>query len=171
MSTIPPRRWRDRRAAIALVLAVTAALPACADDPQQPQTGSDAPDVRGAGDLEDPYDGPYTSDFHADVEAFVDQEVTLEASVDRVVSPVAFTITGPDGQQVEPLLVIAKEPLPGLQAGQDVVVAATPQDDFQVSAVEDRLDAALPEDPYEEWDGEPYLSASTVEVTRGSHGR
>jgi hypothetical protein len=171
MTSFPLRPARDRRAAIALVLAVTAALPACAGNPQQPVTGSDAPDIRGSGDLEDPYDGPYTSDFRTDVEAYVDQEVTLEASVDRVVSPVAFTITGPDGQAVEPLLVVTAEPLPDLRAGQDVVVAATPQDDFQVSAVEDRLDAALPEEPYEEWDGEPYLRASTVEVAGGTEGR
>ena len=162
MSSTPLRRGRDRRAVVALVLAVTAALPACAEDPQQPETGSDAPDIRGSGDLEDPYDGPYTPDFHTDVEAYVDQEVTLEASVDRVVSPVAFTITGPDGQEVEPLLVVADEPLPDLRAGQDVVVAATPQDDFEVSAVEDRLDAALPKQTYVEWEGEPYLSASEV---------
>lgn len=162
MSSTRLRPGRDRRAVIALVLAVTAALPACAGDPQQPETGSDAPDIRGSGDLEDPYDGPYTADFHTDVEAYVDQEVTLEASVDRVVSPVAFTITGPDGQEVEPLLVVADEPLPDLRAGQDVVVAATPQDDFEVSAVEDRLDAALPEQTYVEWEGEPYLSASEV---------
>ncbi len=162
MFSIPQRRGRDRRAAIALVLAVTAALPACADNPQQPETGSDAPDIRGSGDLEDPYDGPYTEDFHTDVEAYVDQEVTLEASVERVVSPIAFTITGPDGQEVEPLLVVADEPLPDLQAGQDVVVAATPHDDFALSAVEDVLDVALPEEPYEEWEGESYLSASAV---------
>ena len=164
MPSFPPRRAPDRRAAIALALVVTAALPACADNPQQPETGSDAPDIRGPGDLEDPYDGPYTADFHTDVEAYVDQEVTLEASVDRVVSPIAFTITGPDGQDVEPLLVVADEPLPDLEAGQEVVVAATPQDDFEVSAVEDQLDAHVPPEPYEEWEGEPYLSASRVAV-------
>ena len=164
MPSFPPRRAPDRRAAIALALVVTAALPACADNPQQPETGSDAPDIRGSGDLEDPYDGPYTADFHTDVEAYVDQEVTLEASVDRVVSPVAFTITGPDGESVAPLLVVTDDPLPDLQAGQEVVVAGTPRDDFAVTAVEDRLDADVPGEPYEEWEGEPYLSASRVAV-------
>ncbi|MGY1634394.1 hypothetical protein ACI784_22065 [Geodermatophilus sp. SYSU D01186] len=147
----------------AFAVTATTTLSACAENPQQPETAGDAPDIRGPEDLEDPYDGPYTEDFHTDVEAYVHQEVTLEASVERVVSSIAFTITGPDGEDVPPLLVVLDDPLPDLQAGQDVVVAATPQDDFAVSAVEDRLDAHVPEEPYEEWEGEPYLSASKVE--------
>lgn len=162
MSASRSRRRVGLGAVTAVVLAGTAALSACTENPQQPATGSDAPDIRGPDDLEDPYDGPYTDDFHTDVEAYVDQEVTLEASVDRVVSPIAFTITGPDGEDVAPLLVVTADPLPDLETGQDVVVAATPQDDFEVSAVEDRLDAHVPEEPYEEWEGEPYLSASMV---------
>ncbi|MGY1669115.1 hypothetical protein ACI78U_00685 [Geodermatophilus sp. SYSU D00710] len=138
------------------------ALSACTGNPEQPETGADAPDVRGPGDLEDPYDGPYSPDFHDDVEAYVDQEVTLEASVDRVVSQLAFTITGPDGEDVAPLLVVTDEPLPGLQPGRDVVVAAVPHDEFAVSVVEDELDAALADEAYEEWEGEPYLSARRV---------
>ncbi|MGY1683222.1 hypothetical protein [Geodermatophilus sp. SYSU D01176] len=164
MSASRSRRRARLGAVTALLLAGTAALSACTENPQQPATGSDASDIRGPEDLEDPYDGPYTADFHTDVEAYVDQEVTLEASVDRVVSPIAFTITGPDGEDVAPLLVVVDDPLPDLQAGQDVVVAATPQDDFAVSAVEDRLGAHVPEEPYEEWEGEPYLSASRVAV-------
>ncbi len=162
MSASHPRRRVGLGAVTAVVLAGMATLSACTENPQQPETGTDAPDIRGSQDLEDPYDGPYTDDFHTDVEAYVDQEVTLEASVDRVVSPIAFTITGPDGEDVAPLLVVAQNPLPALEAGQDVVVAATPQDDFSVSAVADRLNAHLPEEPYEEWEGEPYLSASMV---------
>ncbi len=164
MSTSRSRRRVGLKAVTALLLTGTTALSACTENPQQPETGSDAPDIRGSEDLEDPYDGPYTTDFHSDVEAYVDQEVTLEASVDRVVSPVAFTITGPDGEHVAPLLVVTDDPLPDLQAGQDVVVAATPRDDFAVTAVEDRRDADVPGVPYEEWEGEPYLSASRVAV-------
>ncbi|MGY1665776.1 hypothetical protein [Geodermatophilus sp. SYSU D00696] len=162
MSAHPSHGRLARALATALVMTGTAASSACGENPRQPETGSDAPDIRGAEDLEDPYDGPYTPDFHDDVEAYVDQEVTLEASVDRTVSSVAFTITGRDGEDVEPLLVVADDPLPELQAGQDVVVAAVPHDEFDLSVVEDDLDASLPGEPYEEWEGEPYLSASTV---------
>ncbi len=84
--------------------------------------------------------------------------------MDRVVSPIAFTITGPDGEDIPPLLVVTDDPLPELEAGQEVVVAATPQDDFAVSAVEDPLNAHVPEEPYEEWEGQQYLSASRVAV-------
>lgn len=165
MSLPPALRRPGRRAAVLLVAAATAALPACGDNPQQPSTGSDAPDVRGSEDLEDPYDGPYTEDFHTDVEAYADQEVTLEAAVDRVVSPIAFTITGPGGEEVEPILVVSREEVPDLQPGQEVVVAAVPQREFEVAAAESELDVDLPEEAYAEWEGEPYLSAGIVETS------
>ena len=155
-------RHRGPRLATAVALSATVVLSACSSNPEQPETGSDAPDIRGDGDLEDPYDGPYTPDFHDDVEAYVDQEVTLAAAVDTVVSPVAFTITGPDGADVDPLLVLIEEPVPGLEPGVDVVVAATAQDEFEVSDLEAWADEAVPEEPYEEWEGEPYLAATEV---------
>ncbi|MGY1737309.1 hypothetical protein [Geodermatophilus sp. SYSU D00684] len=150
------------RLAAAVLVTGPVALSACGGDPEQPETGSDAPDIRGSEDLEDPYDGPYTSDFREDVEAYVGQEVTLEAAVDRVVSPVAFTITGPDGEDVGSLLVLANEPLPSLKPGQEVVIAAVPQDDFDVSVLDDDRLAAPTAESYETWEGDPYLSAGVV---------
>ena len=162
MFTLPSRRRPGSRVLAAVVLAGTAAVSGCSGNPEQPETGSDASDIRGEGDLEDPYDGPYTDDFHDDVEAYVDQEVTLEAAVAEVVSPNAFTITGPDGADVDPLLVVSEQEVPGLEAGSAVVLAATPQDEFEVSDVADVLGSSASEETYEGWEGEPYLLASEV---------
>ena len=148
---------------IGLATAASVGLTACGGNPEQPDLGEDIADVRGPEDLADPYDGPYDADFHADVEAYADQEVTLSAAVDRVVSPVAFTITGPDGDDVEPLLVVSTEPIDGLEPGEAVLVAATPQRELEIPELESMLGSPLEDEVYEEWEGEPYLVATTVE--------
>lgn len=148
---------------LALATAASVSLTACGGNPEQPDLGEDVADVRGPGDLADPYDGPYDDDFHTDVEAYADQEVTLSAAVDQVVSPVAFTITGPDGEEVEPLLVVSTEPVEGLQPGDDLLVAATPQRELDIPELESALGTDLEDELYEEWEGEPYLTASIVQ--------
>jgi hypothetical protein len=141
----------------------TLTLAGCSENPEQPSTGTDAADVRGPEDLEDVYDGPYTPDFHSDVEAYAGQEVTLEADVADVLSAGAFTITGPEGAEVEPLLVVTNRAVEDLAAGDLVTVAGTPQDEFEISAVEDELGVDLDDEAVEEWEGEPYLVASIIE--------
>ncbi|MGY1780604.1 hypothetical protein [Geodermatophilus sp. SYSU D01036] len=76
--------------------------------------------------------------------------------------PVAFTITGPDGEDVGSLLVLANEPLPSLEPGHEVVIAAVPQDDFDVSVLDDDRSAAPTAESYGTWEGEPYLRAGVV---------
>ena len=147
---------------MALATAASASLTACGGNPEQPDLGEDLADVRGPEDLADPYDGPYDADFHTDVEAYADQEVTLSAAVDQVVSPVAFTITGPDGEEVEPLLVVSTEPITGLEPGDDLLVAATPHRELDIPELESVLGSALEDELYEEWEGEPYLTATIV---------
>ncbi len=154
-------RRLGRGTVLALAAAGSLVLPACAENPEQPSTGTEASDVRGPEDLEDPYDGPLTAAFRQDIEAYVDQEVTLEAQVADVLSPAAFTITGRD-EEVEPLLVVVEQPVGDLTPGIPVVVAATAQDEFEVAAVEEELGVDLPEGA-EEWEGEAYLRASIVE--------
>lgn len=160
--TIDARR-PSRAVLLALAAAATVGLTACGGNPEQPDLGEDLADVRGPQDLADPYDGPYDADFHTDVEAYADQEVTLSAAVDQVVSPVAFTITGPDGEEVEPLLVVSTEPIEGLQPGDDLIVAATPQRELDIPELESVLGNDLEDELYEEWQGEPYLAATIVQ--------
>ncbi|MGY2066117.1 hypothetical protein [Blastococcus sp. SYSU DS0619] len=127
----------------------------------EPTTAAD-PDVRPPGDLEDPYDGAYTAEFREDLDAYTNVEVTLTGEVVGIVSPVAFTMSGPDGTEVEPILVLT-ETEPALTPGDQVVVAAQPADEFDLAEVEEALGADLPDETFEEWDDEPYLAASIVE--------
>jgi hypothetical protein len=148
---------------VLLVAGAAGAIVSGCGSEEASQTSPAAPDVRGPGDLEDPYDGPLTADFREDLPAYAGQEVTLTADVVGVLSPVAFTVTAPDGADVEPLLVLATTELPELRPGQPVVLAAEPQGEFELTEIEEALDTDLPDEVYEEWEGEPYLSASIVQ--------
>jgi hypothetical protein len=143
-------------------------LPACSEDDAEAGGSGDAPDVRGADDLQDAYDGVYSEDFREDIEGYEGIEVTLEAVVDQVISPMAFTITAPGGQDVESTLVVVAEPVAGLAAGADVVVAGVPREEFDSAEVEEQLGAELPAEELEEWDDDPYLEADIVELDAAS---
>ena len=151
-----------RRVTTALLAAVLAGgvLGGCGEDDVDDTTAADV-DVRPSDDLEDPYDGEYTAAFREDLEAYNGLEVTLLGEVERIVSPVAFTLTGDD---VEPILVIADEELPDLRPGERVALAAEPWEEFELLALEEELGTDLPDDAYAEWEGESYLDASRVEV-------
>ncbi|MGY2085737.1 hypothetical protein [Blastococcus sp. SYSU DS0539] len=128
----------------------------------EPTTSAD-PDVRPPGDLEDPYDGAYTAKFREDLDAYAGLEVTLTGEVVSIVSPVAFTLTGPEGADVEPILVLTRTE-PALMPGDQVVVAAVPVDEFDLADAEEDLGADLPDEAFEDWDDEPYLAASRVQA-------
>ena len=140
-------------------------MAACTERRDQREIGSQAADIRAADNLADPYDGPYSRAFHTDVQAYVGRDVTLEAAVERILSPIAFTVTGPGGEEVEPILVISRHELPDLQPGQEVVIAAVPNEGFELSTLEEELDVELPDEPYEEWEGEPYLRGDAVDTS------
>ncbi|MCV2489461.1 hypothetical protein OF117_08775 [Geodermatophilus sp. YIM 151500] len=148
-------------AALSAAALSAAVLTGCSySEPYEPAATADVPDVRGPDDLADPYSGQYDAEFAEDVEAWAGHEVTLAA---EVLSPVSFTITAPEGGDVPRLLVVADEEVAGLQAGTRVVVAATPQDEFDVAAVEAALDRDLDDDRHTEHAGEAWLDADVVE--------
>lgn len=153
-----------RRLAIGGVAALSAlSLAACAAEGNAPQDPEDVTDVRGEDDLTDPFTGAYDAAFNEDMTAYVGQEVTLSASVDEVFAPQAFTITSPDGSDVDPALVVAEQAVDGLEPGQQVTVAATPFDDFELGALEARLGADLDDAAFEPFEDATYLSAGIVE--------
>lgn len=164
MSRHPLRRSLGRRTAAAVFVAVTAvALPACGEDDPEPSAGDEVPDVRGSEDLDDVYNGPYSADLREDLEGYDGQEITVEGTVDRVLSAVAFTLGPPDGEDAASVLVVVEGAATAPEPGDDVVVAAVAQDEFRTDEVGAELD--LPEDDatFEEWEGDPYLLASLVE--------
>jgi hypothetical protein len=68
-------------------------------------------------------------------------------------------------EEVEPTLVISRRVLADLQPGQEVVIAAVPNDGFELSSSEEELDVELPEEPYEELMCEPYLRGDAVDTS------
>lgn len=120
-------------------------------------------DIRGEDDFTDPYTGEYDSAFREDVDVYAGAEVTVRAQVEDVLSPSSFTIVGPEGVAVEPLLVVATDDVAGLEPGLPVTVAATAAKEFDVAEVETELGVDLDDEQYEEWDDEPFLLATIVE--------
>ncbi|MDK3257666.1 hypothetical protein [Blastococcus capsensis] len=159
-----PRATRRRRPAEAGVLLAAAlgvtVLAGCGEDDSTPTTPVDV-DVRPVEDLEDPYDGLYTEAFRDDIEGYQGLEVSLLGEVQRIVSPIAFTLGGED--DVEPILVVMYEELGELAPGQAVAVAAVPGEEFELAEVERAIGSDLPDEAYADWEGEPFLDASIVE--------
>ncbi|MGY1835776.1 hypothetical protein ACI79P_11760 [Blastococcus sp. SYSU DS0510] len=146
-------------AALLAGLLAGAVLAGCGEDDEDPTTAADV-DVRPSEDLRDPYNGAYDADFREDLDGYEGVEVSLLGQVGRIVSPVAFTLTGDD---VEPILVITDQELADLRPGATVAVAAQPADEFELAGLEEALGTDLPDDAYEEWEGEPFLDAARVE--------
>lgn len=138
---------------------VVAVLAGCGEDDSTPTTPLDV-DVRPVEDLEDPYDGRYTEAFRDDIEGYTGLEVSLVGEVQRIVSPIAFTLGGED--DVEPILVVMDEELGELSPGQAIAVAAVPWEEFELAEVEEAIGSDLPDEAYTDWAGEPFLDASVV---------
>jgi hypothetical protein len=160
------------RQGVRLLAGVTAAvfsLTACGDPGvNEVEDPEEVPDVRGEDDPTDIFTGAYDSEFREDMTAYTGQEVTLTAEVDEVLSPEAFSITSPDGEDVEPLLVLADGSSGAVEAGSAVTIAATPFDEFDPAEAEQQIEVDLEDDLYADWEGEPFLVATTVESgTRG----
>lgn len=154
------RRLSVARALLWATLGVTV-LAGCGEDySTEPITPVDV-DVRSVDDLEDPYDGFYSETFRDDIEGYEGLEVSLLGEVERIVSPIAFTLAGED--DVEPILVVMREELGELSPGQTVAVAAVPWTEFELAEVEEAVGSDLPDEGYATWQGEPYLGASIVE--------
>ncbi len=150
----------------AVLVTACAGLAGCAEDEDLAAgTEVELPDIRGPGDLADIYIGALDEDFRGDLDVYTDVEVTLLATVEEALSPRAFTATAPDGAEVEPVLVVtagrAAEMEPG--DGEEWIIAATPLEDFHAGTVADELGIQLPEDRFEEWDGETFLVATVLE--------
>jgi hypothetical protein len=166
------RAYRSRPLAgptLAAVLALAGVgLSACGDEDDNalaPTSPVDVPDIRGPGDLDDPYSGVLNATFVEDLDAYTGAEVTLLADVAEVVSPRVFTVTSPDGAEAGPVLVVATEDAGDVdpQAGQSLVIAATPVDGFDAEVVIEELALDVDEEQLGEWDDEGFLVATVLE--------
>jgi hypothetical protein len=158
--------------ALAAVLVLAGAgLSACADEDDNalaPNSPVELPDIRGPEDLDDPYSGVLDASFVEDLPAYVEEEVTLLAAVAEVLSPRAFTVTSPgDGDEVEPVLVVATNAAAGgaePAAGAELLIAATPVDEFDAALATEELGLDVRPQELERWDDEVVLVATILET-------
>ncbi|CCG04133.1 hypothetical protein [Blastococcus saxobsidens] len=167
---VKPRSQRLTGPGLAAVMALAGAgLSACGgmddDNPLAPYAPAELPDIRGAEDIDDAYSGLLDPAFREDLDAYEDIEVTLLADVAEVISPRVFTVTSPDGSELEPVLVVATADAGDVdpQAGQSLLIAATPVGDFDAGTVSEDLGMSLDEQQLEEWEDEIYLVATILE--------
>ncbi len=156
--------------ALAAVLSLTGmALAGCGEDLDDqataPQLETEVPDIRAGDDTDDVYRGLLDERFVEDLPAYEDQEVTVLAEVAEVLSPRTFSVTSAEGADVEPVLVMTVDAAAALEpeAGDELVVAATPSGDLDPEAIVDELGLDIEAGQLEDWEDEPYLVASIVE--------
>ena len=165
---MPAQRSRPPAArAVAAVLAVAAfGLTSCGEDDNAlaPTSPVDVPDIRGPGDLKDAYTGVLDERVREDLDAYAGIEMTLLVQVADVLGPGAFTVTSPEGDGVEPVLAVttpdaAIDP----DAGDRLVLAVTPVDEFDAEVVAEQMQLAVEAQELEEWDGQLFLVTTIVE--------
>lgn len=114
--------------------------------------------------VDGPYDGPYDQAFYDDFqEVYAGEMVTVTALVNQVVSPEAFTIAGTDDSTVDELLVLHDGSTTELEPDLDVRVSGTAEESFVLLDVEENLGVDLDDDAFADWEGTPYIDATTVD--------
>ncbi|MCZ2807075.1 hypothetical protein O2W18_18360 [Modestobacter sp. VKM Ac-2983] len=128
---------------------------------EQEQEGVEA-DAGADGDAG--YNGSYDSGFYEQSSALVGEEVTVSATVDEVVDPNSFSITGVEDTSAEPLLVVGSDIAGVLEDGQVLLVTGTVQSGFDEVAVEEELGLDLTDDAYTDFAGREYIVADSVDI-------
>ncbi|WP_162460049.1 hypothetical protein, partial [Kocuria sediminis] len=141
-----------------------------------PETGTDVEDVTEGEVAEtspapannpttgDTFIGDYDEDFYDDRETYVGQEVTLSAEVSNVIDDDAFVIAGTAGTTVDPLLVLYNMDQVDIEEGQVVEVTGIVQQAFDLPTIEDERQMDLEDDLYQDYDQQPYLEATNVQL-------
>lgn len=171
-------RTRDRRStrAMAAGIVAVAGLGLAGCNTEGPEEGTDVEDVSEGEVLEsspapdnnptagDTFIGNYDQDFYDESETYAGQEVTLSAEVTETLSTDTFVIAGASGTAVDPLLIVEEQEIPPLDDGQVVQVTGTVQEGFDVAGVEQELGVDLEDEAFTEFEGEPYIMATSGEV-------
>lgn len=158
---------RITRTALAGTLAVSAfGLSACgSDDTSGTEEGVDVEDIQEEDvDPDSVYDGVYDTTFYEEVGTYDGEEVTVSADVNEIISSTSFTIAGTEDTDVEPMLVVSAEENADLEEEQTIGVTGTVQTAFELTVVEDDLGIDLDDEAYADWEGQPYLVASSIDT-------
>lgn len=164
-----------RAAALGAVPVLALGLVGCSNDTAGPESGADVEDVQELDEDEDPgtveeevtdvYDGLYDANFYDNYDEYEGEEVTVSAKVNEVLSPEVFTIAGTEDTTVDALPILHTDPLDDLAADVDVQVTGIAEVAFDIAAIEEDKGIDLDDELFEEWDGQPYIDASTVDTT------
>lgn len=153
------------RTAVVGVFAVSAlTLTGCSDDTAGPETGTDVEDIQEE-EAVGPYDGLYDTTFYDNIDSYVGEEVTVSADVNEIVSPTSLTIAGTEDTDVEPMLVVSADEVSGLEPDLTVRVTGTVHEAFDLPTVEDEMGLDLDDELYDEFDGEPYIEATSIDTS------
>ncbi|MCI2240310.1 hypothetical protein MO973_45810 [Paenibacillus sp. TRM 82003] len=173
-------RFRTRptaRTAAAGIVAFAAFGVAGCSDTAGEEEGTTVEDIQEADDesLEGeaaatPYEGAYDGTFYDDVNTYVGQEVTVSAEIDSIVSPQAFIIAGTADTTVDPMLVVGATEVTGLTEGAVVEVTGTVHEAFDLPQVEEDTGVDFQDDLFNDYDAEPYITATSVEVVEDGGG-
>lgn len=153
-----------RTAAGGVLALSTLSLVACGDT-AGPETGTSVEDVQETAEDEAAADGPYDSDFYDTVPDLEGETVTVSADVNEVISPESFVIAGTDDTSVDPLLVVGATEVTGLAPDLTVAVTGTVHTAFDLPAVEEELGVDLDDALYEDYDQQPYITATGVDTS------
>jgi hypothetical protein len=174
MNTVLTPHARMRRRTHLTVLAtvpfLALGLAGCSNDTAGPETGTDVEDIQEGdvdegGDVTDatePYHGPYDEPFKDNVDAWVDQDVTVSARLDEILTDQWLTIAGTDDTTVDALLVLHPDPV-AYTPGDVLEVTGTVHGEFVLRDVEEELGTDLDDEMFRRWEGEPYISATSIE--------
>ncbi|MCZ2822861.1 MULTISPECIES: hypothetical protein [unclassified Modestobacter] len=110
------------------------------------------------------FNGSYGSGFYEQSSDLVGEEVTVSATVDQVVDPNSFSITGVEDTSAEPLLVVGSDIAGVLEDGQVLLVTGTVQSGFDEVAVEEELGLDLTDDAFGDFAGQQYIVAESVDI-------
>lgn len=159
--------WMRRLIALAGVVVLAPALVACTDMNEPPadpgvENGADGDD--GMDDGGDPNAEPVTPyDEIFVIEDFYGEEVTLSGKVNAVIPEQAFSMG--DVAVVAPLLVVGDTRTTFVSEGDTVLVTGIIYPTFVLVDVEAELDVDLIDALFADWEGQPYMIATLIEVT------
>jgi hypothetical protein len=147
---------------------VTTSLAGCgADEPEDaatpdPGSSSESTDSNPEGSEEMTFE-----DISDDLGSMVGEDIQVRALVEEVVTPGVFTINQVDGNDLESVVVVGAESAGDLAPDQEVVVDATVESTLDPDSVAELLDVQLEDELLTDYEGQPYLEASSVAQADG----
>ncbi len=150
--------------AVASAALVSASLAGCgADEPEEAAT----PDPGTSSESADASEEMTFEDISDDLETMVGDDVQVRALVEEVVTPGVFTINQIDGNDLESVVVVGAESAGDLAPDQEVGVDATVEAALDPDSVAELLDVQLEDEMLTDFEGQPYLEASSVTQADG----